>query len=101
MKIFRNLPLWGKYGIVFSALYCIMTTLLFLGSITGMAGTGESNQFAWIIIFSLIPAAWLLNSIGIKVVVSTSIALLLFINMAIFFVIGSLIGVLVGKAKKI
>jgi len=100
MEIFRGVPLWKKYGLIFSSIYLILSLLLFIGSIIGIGGRGEGNLLVWILVFTLMLPASLLNLIGIEIVISTSALLLVLINMVIFFAIGSLLGILLTQSKR-
>ena len=96
----KGLTLWKKYGIVLAGAYLCLIVMAIAGSILGIAGEGESNVFGWILIGLLFPSAWLVNAMGIKVVISTSLIPLLFMNLILLYAIGALIGSIAKKLQE-
>ena len=96
--LLRDLPLWKKYGILFSAFYCIAIIIIILGGFV----VGEISGY--IIMFSTFPVAWLLYIAGFNDDNTGDafryFTLLLIINIAFSFAIGSLFGHLYKKFFK-
>lgn len=93
------MPRWMRTGIIFSGISLALIILFFIGMVFGIGGTGEGNIFAWLLIFSVFPLAWLLSIVGIKIVISTNLYPLLFFQLVIAFSIGALLGLIASKRK--
>ena len=93
------MPRWMRAGIIFSCTYLTLIFLFIIGMVSGIGGTGESNIFAWLLIFSVFPLAWLLSIVGIKIVISTNLYPLLFFQLVIVFSIGAILGLITSKRK--
>jgi len=99
MKTLKSFDPWLKYGIIFSAVYCILALLFLAGSFFGIAGRGEHDLFGWLLIILVFPISLVLSVAGFKFAISTSLYLLLVLNIFVFFSIGSLLGLLISKLK--
>ena len=97
LQWYYRMPTWKKSGLVCLAIYIAIIMLAFLGAIIGIGGEGDSNVLMWLIIALLYPFLWLLNVIGYNVVLSESIALILFISAAIVYLIGAIVGFFIDK----
>ncbi len=95
MKLLRELDPWKKYGIIFSAFYCLLVILCLTGSSLGIGG----GIFVWLLFLLILPAPWVSGIIGFGFLESTSFFLLFILNMLIFFVIGSFWGMLVSRFR--
>jgi len=100
IKHFRDLPLWAKCGLVFAASYFLIIILLVLAVFSGI-GDPKNDIFVWLLIYSLVPAAWLLGKAGITVTISRSLVELIIINLSFSFLIGGIVGIIAGKIKLI
>jgi hypothetical protein len=99
MRLLRTLPEWKRMGLIFAGSYFIISAVLLTASLLNLGGSGESNLPGWIIIFSVYPTAVVMNMIGVRIIVSTSVELLLLINVIVLFGIGSLFGAMRNKTR--
>jgi len=100
--VWKDLPRWLKYGLLFAGIYALISILTF--SLDALTNSDIVIFFGAIFTIISLPAIWLSFIFfgrydALYYLTSEKLIFVIIASIIIYFIIGTLIGLLVGKIK--